>query len=69
MIYTIDGKPALDVVFKLLGMQLTNEDSEKFKPGNLILCVARQDGAPFMHASGYFNWDEISISELGDIQQ
>ena len=69
MIYTIDGKPALDVVFKLLGLQLTKEDSEKFKPGNVIFCVARQEGAPVMRASGYFNWDEKCISVLGDIQQ
>lgn len=69
MIYTIDEKPALDVVFKLLGLQLTKEDSEKFKPGNVIFCVARQQGAPVMRASGYFNWDEKCISVLGDIKQ
>ena len=69
MIYTIDEKPALDVVFKLLGLQLTKEDSEKFKPGNVIFCVARQQGAPVMRASGYFNWDEKCISVLGDIRQ
>jgi len=69
MIYTIDGQPALDVVFKFLGLQLTKEDAEKFKPGNVVFCVFREKGAPVMRTSGYFNWDEKCISVLGDIQQ
>lgn len=68
MILTIDGKPALDVVFKFLGLQLTKEDGEKFKPGNAMLCVSRKKGAPVIRSSGYFNWEERSISVLGNIQ-
>ncbi len=69
MIYTIDGQPALDVVFKFLGLQLTKEDSEKFKPGNVVFCIMREEGEPVTRTSGYFNWDEKCISVLGDIQQ
>lgn len=69
IIYTIDGQPALDVVFKFLGLQLTKEDSEKFKPGNVVFCIMREEGAPVTRTSGYFNWDEKCISVLGDIMQ
>ena len=69
MIYTIDDQPALNVIFKFLGLQLTKEESEKFNPGNVVLCIMREEGAPVMRTSGYFNWDEKCISVLGDIQQ
>jgi hypothetical protein len=68
-IYTIDDEPALDIVFKFLGLKLTKEEAEKWNPGSAVLCLIRENGAPVMRAPGSYNWEEKSIATGGKIEQ
>jgi hypothetical protein len=68
-IYTIDDQPALDIVFKFLGLKLTKEEAEKFNPGSAVLCLMRENGSPVMRSLGSYNWEEKSIAVLGKIEQ
>jgi len=68
-IHTIDNQPALDVILKFLGLKLTREEAEKFTPGSVVFCLIRDEGAPVMRSSGYFNWDDRSVFVNGHIKQ
>ena len=67
-IYTIDNEPALDIVFKFLGLKLTKEEAEKFNPGSASLCIMREDGSTVMRNANSYNWDEKSIAVAGKIE-
>jgi len=64
-IYTIDDHPALDIVFKFLGLKLTKEEPEKFIPGSATLCLVRENGAPVMRNINMYNWEDKSVSVVG----
>jgi hypothetical protein len=67
-IYTIDDQPALDIVFKFLGLKLTKEEAKKFIPGSTTLCLIRENGAPVMRNINTYNWEDKSISQAGVIE-
>lgn len=68
-IHTIDNQPALDIILKFLGLKLNREEAEKFTPGSVVFCLIREEGAPVMRSSGYFDWDSRSVFVNGHIEQ
>lgn len=70
-VYEIDNQPALEVVFKYLGMNLTQAEAETFyaNGNNVVFSVHRDEGEPVLRGGGMFNWAEKSIYVLGKIQQ
>lgn len=67
-INTIDDQPALEIVFKFLGLKLTKEEAEKFVSGSATLCLIRENGAPVMRNINTYNWEDKSISVGGKIE-
>lgn len=69
-VYEIDHQPAAEMVFKYLGLQLTQEEAETYYPNlNVVFSVSRDSGEPVLRGVGLFNWKNKSISILGSIKE
>ena len=70
-IYEIDHKPAAEMVLKYLGLNLTQEEAEKFNPtdNNVVFSVSRDKGDPVLRGAGLFDWKNKSIYLLGSIKE
>jgi hypothetical protein len=69
-VYEIDHQPAAEMVFKYLGLQLTDEEAEKYYPNlNVVFSVSRDKGDPVLRGVGLFNWKNKSIAILGSIKE
>src|SRR4051812_4443231 len=53
----------LDIVFKFLGLKLTKEEAQEFRPGNAVFCRVREKGAPVMRSSVSFKPPDFEIVE------
>ncbi len=69
-VYEIDHQPAAEMVFKYLGLQLTEEEAETYYPNlNVVFSVSRDKGDPVLRGVGLFNWKNKSIAILGSIKE
>lgn len=69
-VYEIDHQPAAEMVLKYLGLNLTDEEAEKYYPNqNVLFSVSRDKGDPVLRGVGLFNWKERSIFILGRIKE
>lgn len=69
-VHEIDHQPAAEMVFKYLGLQLTEEEAETYYPNlNVVFSVARGKGDPVLRGVGLFNWKNKSIAILGSIKE
>lgn len=69
-VYEIDHQPAAEMVLKYLGLQLTEEEAEKYYPSqNVVFSVSRDKGDPVLRGVGLFNWKNKSIFILGNIKE
>ena len=60
-LFEIDNKPALDMVMKFMGLNLSKEEAETFNPGRAIFSLSRAGGEPILRTSGVFNMENKSI--------
>ena len=68
-LFEIDNKPALDMVMKYMGLNLSKEDAETFNPGMAIFSLSRAGGEPILRTSGVFNMENKSICIQGTIRE
>jgi hypothetical protein len=69
-VYEIDHQPAAEMVFKYLGLQLTEEEAETYYPNlNVVFSVSRDKGDPVLRGVGLFNSKNKSIAILGSIKE
>jgi hypothetical protein len=69
-VYEIDHQPAAEMVFKYLGLHLTQEEAETYYPNlNVVFSVSRDSGEPVLRGVGLFNWKNKSIAILGSIKE
>lgn len=68
-ILTIDDQPALEVLFKYLGLSLTKEEAETFNPATNVFSLLRSEGEPVIRSTAVFNWDDKSILMNGNIKE
>ncbi len=69
-VYEIDHQPAAEMVFKYLGLQLTEEEAQTYYPNlNVVFSVSRDKGDPVLRGVGLFNWKNKSIAILGSIKE
>jgi hypothetical protein len=69
-VYEIDHQPAAEMVFKYLGLQLTEEEAETYYPNlNVVFSVSRDKNDPVLRGVGLFNWKNKSIAILGSIKE
>ena len=68
-ILTIDDQPALEVVLKYLGLQLTKEEAETFNPASTVFSLLRSEGEPVLRSSAVFSWDNKSILMNGQVEK
>jgi hypothetical protein len=69
-VYEIDHQPAAEMVLKYLGLNLTDEEAEKYYPNqNVVFSVSRDKGDPVLRGTGLFNWKDRSIFILGQIKE
>lgn len=66
-ILSIDEQPALEVLFKYLGLRLTKEEAETFNPGSTVFSLLRSEGKPVMRSTAVFNWEDKSILMNGTV--
>jgi hypothetical protein len=69
-VYEIDDQPAAKMLFKYLGINLSQQEAETFFPKEgMMLSVSRDVGDPVIRGVGVFNWKDQSFSTLGSIRQ
>ena len=68
-IQTIDDQPALEVLFKYMGLKLTKEEAETFNPGSTVFSLLRSEGEPVMRSTAVFNWENKSILMNGRVER
>jgi hypothetical protein len=64
----IDDQPALEVLFKYLGLKLTKEEAETFNPGSTVFSLLRSEGDPVLRSTAVFNWQDKSILMNGKVE-
>jgi len=68
-ILAIDDQPALEVLLKYSGIQLTKEEAETFNPATTVFSLLRSEGEPVLRSTAVFNWENKSILMNGRVEK